>query len=195
MAQDASRLSAVWSHARLARLIRKRTIIMGMFTSKKFDSMDTLLLDQLRDLYDAEHRLTDALPKMARAAKSPELKSAFESHLRETEGHIKRLDQAFASLDEAAKRETCDAMKGLIEEGEDVLEAKGDDDVIDAALIASAQRVEHYEMAGYGTARNFAERVGKPDVARLLQETLDEEGAADEKLTTIAQATVNPHAA
>ena len=164
---------------------------MGMFTNLKLDTFCDLLLAQLRDLYDAEHRLVEALPKMADAAHSPELKRAFETHLNETRGQVDRLEQIFKMLDEEPKRESCAAMKGLVEEGEDVINAKGDEDVRDAALIAAAQRVEHYEMAGYGSARAFAERNGKADIARLLQETLDEEGNADKILTQIAEQSVN----
>jgi ferritin-like metal-binding protein YciE len=168
---------------------------MKLFNSTKFEDMNDLLLEQVEDLYDAENRISSALPKMADAASSPELQAAFRDHLVETKGHIDRLERVFSLLGKKPERETCDAMKGLISEGEDMIEAKGDDHVRDAALIAAAQRVEHYEMAGYGSARNFAKRLGKDDVAALLQETLNEEGEADEKLTRIAESTVNPSAA
>lgn len=168
---------------------------MGLFTSTQFNSLDDLLVEQLKDLYDAENRLVDALPKMAEAASCQQLKTAFEHHLTETRGQVDRLNQAFAMLGESAERKTCDAMKGLISEGEEMIGATGDSDVKDAALIAAAQRVEHYEMAGYGAARAFAAKVGRQDVAQLLQTTLDEEGAADEKLTQIAANSVNPQAA
>lgn len=167
---------------------------MKLFNSTKFENMNDLLVEQIEDLYDAENRLCDALPKMADAAHSPELQAAFRDHLVETKGQVDRLERVFSLLDHKPKRETCDAMKGLITEGEDMIEAKGDDSVRDAALIAAAQRVEHYEMAGYGSARNFAKRLGRNDIAALLQETLNEEGAADEKLTRIAESTVNPSA-
>ena len=168
---------------------------MGLFTSTEFDSLECLLVDQLQDLYDAEHRLVDALPKMAGAASTPELKRAFESHLQETKGHVNRLEQALKMLDKSVERKTCDAMKGLVAEGEEMIDAKGDPAIKDAALIAAAQRVEHYEMAGYGSARNFAQRCGRQDVADLLQQTLQEEGEADKKLTQIAESSVNPSAA
>ncbi|QEG38807.1 ferritin-like domain-containing protein [Roseimaritima ulvae] len=168
---------------------------MGLFTSTEFDSLECLLVDQLQDLYDAENRLVDALPKMADAASSPELKQAFRSHLDETKGHVNRLEQAFQLLDASAKRKTCNAMKGLVSEGEEMIEAKGDAAIKDAALIAAAQRVEHYEMAGYGSARNFAQRCGRQDVADLLQQTLQEEGGADKKLTQIAESSINSAAA
>lgn len=168
---------------------------MGLFTSTEFNSLECLLVDQLQDLYDAESRLIDALPKMADAASSPELKQAFRSHFNETKGHVNRLEQAFQLLDASAKRKTCDAMKGLVSEGEEMIEAKGDAAIKDAALIAAAQRVEHYEMAGYGSARNFAQRCGRQDVADLLHQTLQEEGGADKKLTQIAESSINAAAA
>jgi len=167
---------------------------MGLFSSKTLDSMETLLVDQLQDLYDAEQRLVKALPKMADAAHNQALKSAFQQHLRETQNHVTRLERAFQVMGRKAESKTCAAMKGLIEEGQEVLDAKGDPDVKDAALIAAAQRVEHYEIAGYGTARTFARRLGKQEAVRLLQETLDEEGATDKKLTQLAEPTINVQA-
>jgi len=168
---------------------------MKLFTSNEFNSLNDLFVDQIQDLYDAEQRITNALPKMTEAAHSAALKQAFESHLRETEGHITRLETIFRQIGAETKRETCVAMKGIIEEGEEMVKAKGDPDVRDAALIAAAQRVEHYEMAGYGTARTFALRLGRPEVANILQQTLQEEKAADDKLTRIAEAQVNVKAA
>lgn len=168
---------------------------MGLFTSMEFNSLDDLFIEQLQDLYDAETRLTKALPKMEEAAHSPALKSAFRDHLRETETQVNRLETIFQQLGKKSKRETCEAMKGLIAEGEEMVQAKGDPDVKDAALIAAAQRVEHYEIAGYGTVRTFAERLGHHEVARLLQETLDEEGNTDKKLTALAEQSINAKAA
>lgn len=168
---------------------------MGLFTSyPNLDSLDALLLDQLQDIYDAERRLVKALPKMAEAAHEPALRSAFQHHLTETEGQVTRLEQVFQMIGEKAKAKTCEAMKGLIEEGEQMVKADGDPSVRDAALIAAAQRVEHYEMAAYGCARNFAQRLGYFEAALLLQESLDEEGAADHKLTELADQYVNPRA-
>lgn len=164
---------------------------MGLFTSTEFNSLDDLFLDQLQDIYDAEKRLTTALPKMAQAAEDPQLKQAFEHHLQETEKQVGRLEAVFQSINQTPKTKTCEAMKGLITEGDEVINAKGDSSVRDAALIAAAQRVEHYEMAAYGTARNFAQRLGHSDAVELLQETLDEEKSADEKLTEIAEQSVN----
>jgi ferritin-like metal-binding protein YciE len=122
----------------------------------KLESLRDLLVEQLQDLYDAENRITKALPKMAKAASSPELKAAFEKHLAETEGHVTRLEQAFEALGEKAKKKTCQAIKGLIEEGEETIKEDAEPEVKDAALIAAAQRVEHYEMAGYGTVGTYA---------------------------------------
>jgi ferritin-like metal-binding protein YciE len=160
----------------------------------KLKNLETLYLHELKDLYDAEHQITDALPKMADKAGHDSLKSAFREHLEETRGQIRRLEQVFELLGEKPKRETCKAMKGLIAEGEEVVKANGDSDVIDAALIGAAQRVEHYEMAGYGTVRALARELGHQDQARLLQENLDEEKAADTKLNELAKSRVNREA-
>ena len=168
---------------------------MGLFGAKSFDNLEDLFCAQLEDLYDAEKRLTEALPKMASSACAPQLKSAFQEHLRQTEGHVRRLEQIFHQLGKSPSRETCPAMKGLISEGNEMAHAKGDDDVRDAALIAAAQRVEHYEISGYGTARTFAQRLGHTEAARLLQQTLDEEKETDKRLTQIAESSVNVQAA
>ena len=160
----------------------------------QFTNLHDLLIEQLQDLYDAEQQLTKALPKMAEAAHCDGLKKAFESHLEETERQIERLEHVFEEIGEEAEAKTCKAMKGLIAEGDEVLKAKGSDEVRDAALIAAAQRVEHYEMAGYGTCRAFAQRLGFERAAEMLQETLDEESAADRKLTEIAEQSVNAEA-
>jgi ferritin-like metal-binding protein YciE len=168
---------------------------MGLFSSSPtFDSLEDLFCDQLRDIYDAEQRLTRALPRMAEAAHNPELKRAFEAHHRQTEDQVKRIEEVFAMLGKKAEAKTCEAMKGLIEEGQEMVNAKGDPDVRDAALIAAAQRVEHYEIAAYGSARTFARRIGNDRAADTLQQTLDEEAATDKKLTQIAEQTVNVRA-
>ena len=164
---------------------------MALFMNENFESLDDLLIAQLRDLYDAEKRLTKALPEMVDAATNDQLKSAIQNHLSETQGHVSRLERIFGLLGTEVKSNTCEAMKGLLKEGEEMMSAKGNMDVRDAALIAAAQRVEHYEIAGYGTARTFAERLGHAEVAQLLQTTLDEEGAADRKLTQLAEQTIN----
>lgn len=168
---------------------------MALFSSVEFNSLKDLFVSQIEDLYDAENRLTKALPKMAEAAKSSQLKQAIQQHLTETQEHVSRLETIFRELNVEPKRETCQAMKGLIAEGEEMIDAKGDSEVKDAALIAAAQRVEHYEISGYGTARTFAQRLGLTKVANLLQQTLTEEVAADKKLTTIAESSVNVQAA
>lgn len=165
---------------------------MGWFTSLKIETLQDLFLHEIQDLYDAEIRLTDALPKMAEAASSPELKSAFHHHLMETKEHVSRLERIFRQMGEDAERETCQAIKGLLSEGEEVIDSKGDEAVRDAALIAAAQRVEHYEIAGYGTAKAFAQRLGLQGVPELLNQTLQEEGKADKLLTSIAEGSVNP---
>jgi ferritin-like metal-binding protein YciE len=169
---------------------------MGLFSSSMaLNSFNDLFVEQLEDLYDAEQRLVKALPKMANAAHSSSLKTAFQEHFRQTEGHVSRLEKVFNMLGTSARSKTCEAMKGLVEEGEEAIKANGDPNVKDAALIAAAQRVEHYEIAGYGTARTFAQRLGRSDAAQLLQQTLNEEAATDKKLTTLAEQSINPKAA
>ena len=167
---------------------------MGLF-SLNLGSFDDLYVAQLQDLYSAESQLVDALPKMADAASHPELKQAFQDHLATTKRQKERLEQIFQSLDAEAGGETCQAMKGLVKEGQEIIDADAPDAVRDAGLIAAAQRVEHYEMAGYGTVRTFAERLGRADDARLLAETLAEEKDADGLLNRIAEQVVNPDAA
>ena len=152
-------------------------------------------LDELRDAYDAEKQLTKALPKMARAATSPDLRAAFEAHLEETRGHVTRLEDVFAGLDEKVRGKHCDGIAGIIEEGKNAMDEDFDDATMDAVLIASGQRAEHYEMAAYGTLVAWARGMGHNEAADLLQETLDEEEAADEKLTSIAESGVNQEAA
>jgi ferritin-like metal-binding protein YciE len=155
------------------------------------NDLNDLLVEQLKDLYNAEAQLTKALPKMAKAATSPELKQAFQTHLAETEEHINRLEQVFEELGESAKGKTCKAMKGLVEEAKEAIEEEAEDSVKDAALIAAAQRVEHYEIAGYGTVRTYAKMLGQDQAAKLLQQTLDEEGKTDKLLTQLAEACIN----
>lgn len=150
-------------------------------------SLHDLLLHELNDLYDAEKRLVDALPKMAEAATDTDLKQAFRAHLAETQNHVTRLEDCFHLLNTEAEHQTCDGMKGLIMEGEHIIKGKMRASVKDAALISAAQRVEHYEIAGYGTAHTFAAMMEHTQVAELLQKTLDEEGAADKQLTKIAK--------
>jgi ferritin-like metal-binding protein YciE len=152
----------------------------------QLNSLNDVLVDQLADLYSAERQLVDALPKMAGAASNTELRDAIEEHLEQTRGHVRRLEQVFKDLDISPPAETCEAMQGLIAEGDQIIRAQGDADAKDAALIAAAQRVEHYEIAGYGTVRTLARELGQKDAAGLMGETLDEESQADELLTKIA---------
>jgi ferritin-like metal-binding protein YciE len=159
------------------------------------DNLDKVLELQLRDLYSAEEQTISALPKMADAAHSVELKTALRAHLGETKAQKERLEQVFRELGKEIESETCDAMQGLVSEGEEIMSLDGDPDAKDAALIAAAQRVEHYEIAGYGCARTFARQLGHHRVADLLQQTLDEERAADRILTEVAESFINQAAA
>jgi ferritin-like metal-binding protein YciE len=152
-------------------------------------------IDELRDTFDAEKQLTKALPKLAKSAGNPKLRQAFETHLKETQGQIERLERVFASLDEKARGKHCDGMAGIIEEGKSKMEEDLDDTTMDACLIAAAQRAEHYEMAAYGTLVAWAQAMGHTEAARLLQQTLDEEKATDEKLTALAESGINQEAA
>ncbi len=156
----------------------------------KLESLNKLLEDQLKDLHSAETQLVKALPKMAKASSSEALREAFTTHLEETKGHVERLDQAGRQLEMKVTGKKCKAMEGLIEEGKEVLEADGPGPVIDAALIGAAQRVEHYEISAYGTARALAAFLGYDQVAELLRQTEEEESAADEKLTNISEGEV-----
>jgi len=152
-------------------------------------------LDELRDSYDAEKQLIKALPKLAKAATSPQLKTAFETHLEETKGHVDKLERVFESLDERARGKHCDGIEGIIDEGKSIMDEEFDDATMDACLIAAGQRAEHYEMAAYGTLVAWARGMGHDEAAGLLQEILEEEKAADEKLTSIAESGINQEAA
>jgi len=158
-------------------------------------SLHDAFIDELRDTYDAERQLTKALAKLAKAAAAPPLREAFESHLVETQGQIERLEQVFESLDEKVRGKHCDGIAGIIEEGKSIMEEDFDDDTMDACLIAAGQRAEHYEMAAYGTLVAWARAMGHNEAADLLQETLDEEKAADEKLSSLAEGGINQNAA
>ncbi|HUK16723.1 MAG TPA: ferritin-like domain-containing protein [Bryobacteraceae bacterium] len=160
----------------------------------KLNSLRDLYITELKDLYDAENRIIKALPKMAEAANSPDLRCAFEEHLQQTRDHVSRLEQVFQKLDETAKGEKCKGIAGIIDKGEDLMDEDAAPAVGDAALIASAQRVEHYEIAAYGTLRTFARRLGFSDQEALLNQTLQEEGAADKKLTGLAESYINESA-
>ena len=158
-------------------------------------SLHDAFIDELRDTYDAERQLTKALPKLAKAASSPELRDAFESHLEETRGQIDRLERVFESLDEQVRGKHCDGIAGIIEEGKSIMEEDFDETTMDACLIAAGQRAEHYEMAAYGTLIAWARAMGHAEVADLLEQTLDEEKAADEKLSGLAEGGINQGAA
>lgn len=172
-----------------SKSIAKETVIM------KIENLENLFLEQIEDLYDAEQRLVKTLPKMAEASTSPQLRQAFESHLEETKGHVRRLEQVFKAVRKDPKGQTCDAMKGLIEEGDDMISNTEQSPLRDAGLIAAANRVEHYEIAAYGSALAFAKTLGVQEALSLLEATLAEEKKANEKLTQIAESSVNENAA
>ncbi|MGH9377683.1 MAG: ferritin-like domain-containing protein [Terriglobia bacterium] len=161
----------------------------------KYETLKDLYLDELRDIYDAENEIVKALPKMADAAASPQLRAAFEHHLQETKQHVTRLEQVFQGMGEKPKAKKCDGVRGILQEGEDLIGEKGDRAVRDAGLIAGAQRVEHYEMAVYGSLRTWAGQLANSRAVELLSETLNEEKEADHKLTEIAAGSVNKQAA
>jgi ferritin-like metal-binding protein YciE len=161
----------------------------------KLSTLDELFLDEIQDLYDAEKQLTKALPKMAKAASSDELRQAFEDHLDQTRGHVERLERVFDALGEKTKGKKCEAMAGMVKEGEEIASNTEQTAVRDAGLIAGAQKVEHYEIAGYGSARTHAQLLGHDRIVSLLEQTLGEEKEADAKLNELAQTTVNEHAA
>jgi len=157
-------------------------------------TLQDMLVDELRDLYHAEKQLTKALPKLAKAATHDDLREAFESHLEETRGHVSRLEEVFAALDEPAKAKPCAGMAGIIEEGSGMMKEDAEAAVMDAGLIAAGQRAEHYEMAAYGTCIAWAGQLGLDEVVSLLEQTLEEEKAADQKLSNLAEQEINPAA-
>jgi len=159
------------------------------------DSLEKLFIEELRDIYHAEKQLTRALPRMAKAAESAELQEAFTLHTKETEGQIKRLERVFKEVGQAVRAKRCKGMEGLVEEGKEKMEEEGEPQVLDAALIASAQKIEHYEIAAYGCLRTYAELLGYTEAAQLLQQTLEEEEATDKKLNTLAEGGINEQAA
>jgi ferritin-like metal-binding protein YciE len=160
----------------------------------KIKTLYDLYVDELKDLYSAENQLVQALPKMAKAASSPELQHAFENHLGQTKEHVRRIEEIFSEIDSSPKGKKCLGMEGLISEGKELMSEDIQDEVLNAALIGAAQRVEHYEIAGYGSARSHAEHLGHSRAVKLLQQTLDEEKEADQKLTQIAEMQVNEYA-
>lgn len=157
-------------------------------------SLEDLFLEELKDIYNAEAQILKALPRMAKKASSPELRRAFEQHMKQTETQVKRLEKVFQTLGEKPKGKSCKGMQGVIEEGKEMMSEDISDDALDAALIGAAQKVEHYEIATYGTLRAWAEMLGNDTAAKLLQATLDEEGATDKKLTELAERLVNVEA-
>ena len=161
----------------------------------ELDSLQKLYVEELKDLYSAEKQIIQALPKMVKKASHPQLKAAFQEHLEVTQGQLERLDQIFEGLGKSPRGKKCKAMEGLIEEGKEMMQEDMDPEVLDAALISAAQKVEHYEIAGYGTVRTYARLLGEEEDARLLQQTLDEEGETDKKLTQLAESSVNVEAA
>lgn len=162
--------------------------------ASKMDTLEDLYEDLLKDLYSAEKQLVKALPKMAKNADSPDLQKAFEEHLDQTEKHVERIERIFSNLGGSPRGKKCVGMEGLIEEGNELLKEEVEPDVLDAGLIAAAQKVEHYEIASYGTARAWAEKMGHDDAARLLQQTLEEEAMANDKLTELAESYINMEA-
>jgi len=160
----------------------------------KMATLEDMYMDLLKDLYSAEKQLVKALPKMAKNAQSSDLQRAFEQHLKQTEGQVERIERIFSELDGSPRGKKCVGMEGLIEEGNEVMKEEGEPAVLDAGLIAAAQKVEHYEIASYGTARAWARRLGYQDAARLLEQTREEESTANEKLTRIAESHVNMEA-
>jgi ferritin-like metal-binding protein YciE len=160
----------------------------------KLDSLQKLYVAELLDLYSAEKQILRALPKMAKAADAPELRDAFKEHLEQTKGHVERLEQIFKRLGRSTRGKKCKAMEGLLEEGQELMEEDAEPAVLDAALIAAAQRVEHYEISGYGTVRTYAQLLDKDEDRELLQRTLDEEGETDKLLSGLAQSLINVEA-
>jgi ferritin-like metal-binding protein YciE len=161
----------------------------------KMESLRELYIQELKDLYSAESQILKALPEMAKAASHPELQSAFQEHLEQTRLQKERLEQIFDALDESPRGKTCKGMKGILAEGKELLEEDAEPAVLDAGMIAAAQHVEHYEIAGYGCVRTYAEQLGFHEAANLLQQTLNEEEATDRKLTELAERLVNVEAA
>ena len=162
--------------------------------ASKMQTLDDLYTNMLKDLYSAEKQLDKALPKMAKNAQASDLQRAFQEHLKQTEGHVERIERIFSDLGSSPRGKKCVGMEGLVEEGNELLQEQIDPDVLDAGLIAAAQKVEHYEIASYGTVRTWAERLGYNQAAQLLQQTLDEEGDANKKLTQLAESHINMEA-
>ena len=182
-------------HAEAFEAWRKRRTTIAKESDMTVNTLNDLFVETLKDLYYVEKKLVKTLPKMAQKASSGDLKDAIQAHLSETEIHVRRLEQVFELLDQKASAKTCEALEGLIREAEEVMGEISDEQTLDAAIISSAQTVEHYEIARYGTLACWAAEIGNNEVAELLEQTLEEEKAADEKLTTIAEDAVNQRAA
>jgi ferritin-like metal-binding protein YciE len=159
------------------------------------DSLESLFIEELRDIYNGEKQIIRALPKMAKAAASPELQQAFTKHLKETQGQVQRLERIFQDLGQAVRGKQCKGLEGILEEGKEILEKESDESVLDAALIAAAQKVEHYEIASYGCLRTYAQLLGQTQAVKLLEQTLAEEEATDKKLTQLGESGINEAAA
>jgi ferritin-like metal-binding protein YciE len=166
----------------------------GKGAEMEIDSLQKLYLEELKDLYSAEKQILQALPRMAKKVSNPDLRRAFEEHVEVTKKQVERLDKIFERLERSPRGKKCKGMEGLLEEGKEMMQEDMDPEVLDAALLSAAQKVEHYEIAGYGTVRSYAQLLGEEEDARLLQETLDEEGETDKKLTQLAESTINVEA-
>lgn len=167
----------------------------GELFMDRIDTLENLLIHEIKDLYSAEQQLVKALPKVAKKAHSPQLRQAIEEHLQQTEQHVNRLEQVFEFLGQSAKAVTCKGMEGILDEGEDDMSMKGTPETLDAAIIAAAQKVEHYEIASYGSAAHWASILGRQDVKQLLGQTLEEEETTDKKLTQLAKSGINQNSA
>jgi ferritin-like metal-binding protein YciE len=182
---------ASWNFKAIFLLSRRQFIPLNKEHDMPTKTLEDLFTDGIKDIYYAERKIVAGLKKMIRGAQSPDLKAAFEKHLQETEGQVERLVQVFELIGKPARGKTCPAIDGILEEGQEILEEFKGSDALDAGLLASAQAVEHYEIARYGTLRSWALQLGKPDVAQLLEQTLAEETATDEALTQLAEGNVN----
>jgi ferritin-like metal-binding protein YciE len=167
----------------------------GKGAEMEIDSLQKLYIDELKDIYSAEKQILQALPRMAKKASNPQLRQGFEEHLEQTRGQVERLDRIFEGLERSPRGKKCKGMEGLLEEGKEMMQEDMAPEVMDAALISAAQKVEHYEIASYGTLRAYARLLGREQDARLLQQTLDEEGQTDKKLTQLAESSINVEAA
>lgn len=195
LTQGGTILAALTHPARAGKFVRASTLDLLKELNMDLTSLKDLYVDELRDLLSAEAQIIKALPRMAKSARKPELQEAFQEHLAQSKGHLDRLNQIFEKMGQRPRSRKCKGIEGIIDEGKDLIDDADSDEVMDAGLIASAQRVEHYEMAAYGTVRTYAKLLGDEEAARLLQQTLNEEGEADKKLTSLAEQGINVEAA